>query len=117
MSTPQHTIGFRDAVVTATDEGLSTTDAERLFQVPRRTINRWRQRKRTTGSSAPGTHSGRPALLAAWDQPLRAWVADDASITLAALCERVAAAGGVAVSQATMCRRLQHLGLRRKKRP
>lgn len=117
MSTPQHAIGFRDAVMTAIDEGLSIIEAERLFHVPRRTIQRWRQRLRTTASVAPGEHPGRPALLAAWDVRLRAWVEADPDITLAALCDRVVAAGGVPVSPATMCRRLHRLDLRRKKRP
>lgn len=50
-------------------------------------------------------------------QQLQLWLQERADLTLAELAERLRANGAAAVSAPTLCRALQRLGLRRKKRP
>src|SRR5262245_40843914 len=75
----------------------------------------WR-RWRTTGSCAAQPHAGgRQRSLQAVAGAIRAAVAQDPDITLAALCGQGATEGGPLVSQKTMCRELQQLKLPLKK--
>ncbi|MDB5743132.1 MAG: Transposase [Polaromonas sp.] len=48
---------------------------------------------------------------------LERWLQEQPDLTLAELAERLQSEGGPAVSTPTLCRTLQRLGLRRKKRP
>ena len=75
----------------------------------------WR-RWRTTGSCAARPHAGgRARQLQGTEGVIRAAVAQQADITLAALCEQVVEVGGPRVSTKTMCVELQRLQLPRKK--
>ena len=75
----------------------------------------WR-RWRTQGSCAALPHAGgRQRSLQEAGGAIRAAVASQADITLAALCEQVARAGGPQVSEKTMGRELQRLKLPLKK--
>lgn len=61
---------------------------------------------------------GRHALLdEACQDKLRQWLHEQSDLTLRELIQRLHAATGIAVSEPTMSRVLQQMGMRRKKRP
>ena len=107
---------FRDRLLRALDAGLARAEATRTFGVPDRTMRRWRQQRRETGTVAPQRRLGRQRRIGpaaeAW---LRAQVAAHPDATLAEHCAHWAAAHGVTVSTATMSRALARLGLPLKK--
>jgi len=114
----QYSADFRDRLLRALDAGLERAEATRTFGVPDRTIRRWQQRRRETGSIAPTPRVGRrrqigPEAVAL----LREQVAAHPDATLAEHCARWTAEHGVAVSVATMSRALARLGLPLKKSP
>ena len=75
----------------------------------------WR-RWRTTGSCAAQPHGGgRQRSLRGAEGLIRAELAQQPAMTLAALCERVAQAGHPSVSTKTMCLELKRLRLPLKK--
>ena len=114
----QYPADFRDRLLRALDAGLARAEAARTFGVPDRTIRRWRQRQRETGSVAPRPRPGRARRIAAAAEPaLREQVRAHPDATLAEHCARWAATQGVAVSPATMSRALTRLGLPLKKSP
>jgi transposase len=114
----QYSADFRDRLLRALDAGLGRAEATRTFGVPDRTIRRWQQRRRETGSVAPTPRVGRRRQIGPEAVPLlRDQVAAHPDATLAEHCARWAAEYGVAVSVATMSRALAWLGLPRKKSP
>ena len=89
--------------------------AERYTVSPSFVEKLW-QRWRTTGSCAPRPHGGgRQRSLREAEDLLRAALAQQPGLTLAALCERVAQAGHPQVTTKTMCLELQRLKLPLKK--
>ena len=109
---------FRERLLRALDAGLARAEAARTFGVPERTMRRWRQQGRETGTVASKPRRGRPRHIgAAADPALRSQVAAHPDATLAEHCTRWAAAQGVRVSAATMSRALARLGLPLKKSP
>lgn len=114
----QYPADFRDRLLRALDAGLARAEAARTFGVTERTIRRWQQRRRETGSIAPRPRLGRRRQIGPEAEPaLRAQASAHADATLAEHCARWAAAHGVAVSTATMSRALARLGLPLKKNP
>jgi transposase len=114
----QYPADFRDRLLRALDAGLERAEATRTFGVPDRTIRRWRQQRRETGSVAPKRRLGRRRMIGpAAESALRAQVAAHPDATLAEHCARWAATHGVTVSLATMSRTLDRLGLPLKKSP
>jgi transposase len=114
----QYPADFRDRLLRAIDAGLARAEAARTFGVSERTIRRWRQRWRQTGTVAPTPRRGRRRLLGPETEPLlRGQVAAHPDATVAEHCAQWAADHRVAVSGATMSRALQRLGLPRKKSP
>jgi transposase len=55
----QYPADFRDRLLHALDAGLARADATRTFGVTDRTIRRWQQRRRETGTVAPTPRRGR----------------------------------------------------------
>ena len=107
----QYPADFRDRLLRALDAGLARAEATRTFGVPDRTIRRWQQQRRETGSVAPKPRPGRQRAIGPTAEPaLRAQVAAHPDATLAEHCTRWAAAHGGAVSTATMSRALGRLG-------
>ncbi len=114
----QYPADFRDRLLRALDAGLAQAEATRTFGVPDRTMRRWRQRQRETGSVAPTPRPGRARRIDAAAEPaLRAQVRIYPDATLAEHCARWAATQGMTVSAATMSRALTRLGLPLKKSP
>jgi transposase len=116
--TREYALDFRERLLAAQDAGLAAAEIERTFGVPRRTQRRWRQWQRERGSLADRPRAGRPRVIAGdQEAALRAQVAAHPDVTLAEHCRLWVADHGVAVSEATMCRRLRDLGLPLKQRP
>jgi transposase len=114
----QYPADFRDRLLRALDAGLARAEAARTFGVPERTIRRWRQQQRQTGSVTPKRRVGRRRHIGPEaEAALRAQVVAHPDATLAEHCARWAAEHGVAVSPATMSRALSRLGLPLKKSP
>lgn len=115
--TAEYPVDLRERLLTAEDAGLSAAEIARTFGVSRRTLRRWRQWRRERGSLADQPRAGRPpAIPPEQEDALRAQVTAHPDVTLAEHCRRWQTAHGVAVSEATMCRRLAALGLPLKQR-
>jgi transposase len=114
----QYPADFRDRLLRALDAGLARAEATRTFGVPDRTIRRWQQRRRETGTVAATPRRGRQRHIGAEAEPaLREQVRSHPDATLAEHCARWAAVQGSTVSVATMSRALGRLGLPLKKSP
>ncbi len=112
---PQH---LRECVIAALELGVETqAEIAERFRVSKSTVEKWGYRWQDTHSCAalPLTHGPAPTL-GAYDDFLRAEVKQQPDVTLAELCERVAAAHQVVASSSMMSRALQALHLGRKKR-
>jgi transposase len=106
----QYPADFRDRLLRAIDAGLARAEAARLFGVSERTLQRWQRRRRETGSPAPAPRPGRPPRLGGITASvLIAHLRATPDATLAAHCDRWAAATGVRVSPATMSRAVRRL--------
>ena len=108
---------LRDRVIAAIEAGeQSQAGIAETFGVSPSTLEKWWARWRRTGSCAPQPHrGGRPRALAGSEDAIRAEVRTQPDVTLAELCDRVAVARGVAVSDSAMGRELRRLRLPRKK--
>lgn len=111
---------LRARVMRFYEEHSDYTQAELAaeFEVSLSTLEKWLQRWRASGSCAalpPG--GGRTASLAKHQRTLHKLVAAQPDATLGELQSRLAQRRRVVVSQATVCRALQRLQLRRKKSP
>lgn len=112
----QYPADFRDRLLRALDAGLAQAEATRTFGVSDRTLRRWRQRRRESGTVAPRRRIGRRRHIGpAAESTLRAQVRAHPDATLAEHCTQWAATQGVMVSAATMSRALTRLGLPLKK--
>lgn len=87
--------------------GVSISFVEKLLRIYRLTGDLVAPR------NTPGPHA---AIGAQASQQLRQWVEEQPDATLAELVDKLHLACGIEVSQATVCRALGRLGLRRKKR-
>ena len=102
---------LRERVVAAVDGGMTHEQAATVFGMSVRTVERYLQRRRTTGSLAPTQQRHGPApekktRLQAW-LPARLEAARDA--TLAEHAAAFADQTGMSVSLATMCRAIAGL--------
>jgi transposase len=114
----QYPADFRDRLLHALDAGLARAEATRTFGVTDRTIRRWQQRRRETGTVAPTPRRGRRRHIGLQAEAvLREQVRTYPDATLVEHCAHWAAAQGIAVSAATMSRALRRLGLPLKKSP
>lgn len=112
----QYPADFRDRLLRAIDAGLARTEAARTFGVPDRTIRRWQQQRRETGSVAPQQRVGRQRAIGAEAEPaLRKQVRTHPDATLAEHCATWERVHGVPLSTATMSRALTRLRLPLKK--
>jgi len=108
---------LRFRVVQAINDGRSQPEVARLFRVGLRTVERYRQQWRETGTLTSRTSTGdTPSILSDQYPALVAQLAALPDATLAMHCDRWEAATGVRVSVSTMCRAQQRVGWTRKKR-
>jgi transposase len=110
-------IDLRERATRAVENGACTVaEAAARFDVVQRSLERWLQRKRTTGSCAPKPpNGGRKRKLAAAEVVIRQTVSAQPDVTLQELCERVERKQGLRSSPSMMCRELAYLKLPLKK--
>jgi transposase len=107
---------LRDRVLAAVDGGLRVYSAAPLFRVSVSYIYKALGRRRATGDVTAHKSGGGPKpKLAAYDQAVRAQVAQKGDITLIELQAWLAGDYGVKVSVGCLWTRIRHLGLTLKK--
>lgn len=117
--TAPYSMDLRWRIVRACERGTqSQREVAEAFEVSLATVENLLRRYRQTGDVAPQARRVQtPALLNAADrEQLRHWVQAQPDATLGELREQLVKDRGVEVSTPTLCRVLQQLGLRRKKR-
>ena len=119
MAAP-YSLDLRRKVVQACRRpGQSQRAVADLFGVSLSFVEGLLRRVRRSGELAPLRRRPGPHAKVDDDscQCLQRWLQEQPDLTLAELVERLQAEGRPAVSTPTLCRALQRLGLRRKKRP
>ena len=113
----QYPADFRDRLLHALDAGLARAEATRTFGVTDRTIRRWQQRRRETGTVAPTP--GAAAVATSACRPKRCCGSKCARIPTPRWSSTGPLGGrtGIAVSAATMSRALGGSGCPSKKVP
>ena len=107
---------LRERVMAAVGGGLSVYSAAPMFRVSVSYIYKALGRRRATGDVTAHKSGGGPKpKLAAYDETLRAQLAQKADITLVELQAWLANDHGVKVSVGCLWARVRHLGLTRKK--
>jgi transposase len=111
---------LRERALVACEEGrLSRAAIAAQFRIGETTLYRWLQEWRAEGRRACKPHAGgKPPRLdeQALDE-LCALVAEQNDATLAEYAARLAERAAIKVSRPTLCRALQNLKLKRKKKP
>jgi transposase len=108
---------LRVRVVETVEEGATREEAAERHGVSLSTVGRFLRRKRETGSIRPAKFGGyKQHALAAHEQRVRQWVAEQPDITLAELKAKLARQK-IAVGQTSIFRFLRHLKLTFKKKP
>ena len=111
-----YSVDLRARIVRAVENGMSKAEAARRYEVGLSTVKRYVRRRAAGGTLRPGVSTGRPrALDGAAAAALRAQVMAHPDATLAEQRRRWTAAGGAAVSAATLGRALLRAGWTRKK--
>ena len=99
-------------------EDVPSAEVAERFSVSESFVRKRRQRVRDGGSMAPLPYPGRERLIRDSDeQALAALVDEYPDATLNVLRELFEDAVGIVVSESTMCRQLQRMGITLKKRP
>lgn len=109
---------LRERVIAAVEAGQhSQPEIAVIFEVSESTIDKWTKRWRATGRVAALPFAGgRQHALKECAAVIRAEVKRQPDVSLAELCERVAAQAEVTASRSMMARELHILALPRKKR-
>jgi transposase len=111
-----HSQDLRDRVLAAVDGGLRVYSAAPLFRVSVSYIYKALGRRRATGEVTAHKSGGGPKpKLAAYDEALRAQVAQKADVTLIELQAWLANDHAVKISVGALWARVRHLGLTLKK--
>ena len=109
---------LRERIVAARRQGHSAQEIARLFQVSKRSVERFWKKYLATGGVEPRQRGGyRRSRLEKHDRQLRRWIKEQADLTLAQLQERIAQELGVQLGTTALWRRLERLGLSYKKNP
>jgi transposase len=109
---------LRDRIIEALEADLETRqEIAETYGVSRSYVQKvWRRWRDTGNRAALPRGGGRVRTLATHAERIRAEVEQQPDVTLAELCERIAARQGPRASFSMMCRELQRLNLPRKKK-
>jgi len=112
-----YSLDLREKIVKAVETGESSIrKAAQRFSVSKSFVQKLLTQKRTQGHLRPRKQGGsQPSRVLAYQDQLLALIEKYPDLTLEQYCECFADETGVWVSQSTMCRALQQLGLPRKK--
>ena len=109
---------LRERVLAACEAGAgSQAEIARRFRVGERTLQRWLQAARGEGRRGPKVPARSRGLVGGAVAALAQLVDEQNDATLAEYADRLAERTGVRRSLAAVCRALQRLGLRWKKKP
>lgn len=112
-----YSLDLRERIVKAADAGMPKSAIARTFSVCRATVNNYLSLRRATGDIKPRPIPGRPAYVAADDQPaLAAQVDASPDATLAEHAASWERSHGVRLSVSAMHRTIVRLDITRKKR-
>jgi transposase len=108
----------RCIIKAAKDEQQSVRELAKRFEVGKSFVGQLIQRYIETGSLSAKPHGGgeRPVIGAEDLNWLKVKVVEKNDITLEELCKELEISKGIKVSQSTMCRALQKIGMTRKKK-
>jgi transposase len=107
---------LRERIVAGREKGQSAAEVARRFGVSKRSVERYWQRQRQTGSVAPKRRGGyRRSALEGHDGQLRRWLKAHPSLTLAELLARLRTKLHIHLGTTALWHRLERLGLSYKK--
>jgi transposase len=107
---------LRERIVAARERGHSAAEVARLFQLSKRSVERYCKLQATTGSLQPKRRGGyRRSRLEKRDETLRRWIGEQPDLTLAELQKRLRRQRKVSLGLTALWHRLEHLGLSYKK--
>jgi transposase len=107
---------LRERVVAGRQSGQSAEELARQFRVSKRTVERYWKQQRETGDVTPQRVGGhRVSRLAKHEETLRAWIREQADLTLEELRARVHKKLGIKMCLSGLWYRLEKLGLSFKK--
>ncbi len=111
-----YSIDLRERVVSAIEKGDSSfRKVAQRFGVSKNCVERWVIQKRTAGHLVPRKQGGSVSTVMEHKDQLMTIFENQTDATLAEYCELLFDATGLWVSQSTLCRTFQRLGLPRKK--
>ena len=111
-----YSIDLRERIVAARERGHSAAEVARLFQLSKRSVERYCKLQATTGSLQPKQRGGyRRSCLEKHDETLRRWIGEQPDLTLAELQKRLQRQRKVSLGLTALWHRLEHLGLSYKK--
>lgn len=107
---------LRERIVAARESGQSAAEIARLFQLSKRSVERYCKLQATTGGVQPKPRGGyRRSRREKHDETLRRWLQEQSDLTLAELQKRIARQLKVSLGITALWHRLEHLGLSYKK--
>jgi len=107
---------LRERIIAARKAGHSAQEIALLFQVSKRTVERFWSKYQKTGAVLSKPRGGyRRSQLEKHDGMLRRWIAENKGITLAELQSRIVQVLGIKLGTTALWHRLEHLGLSYKK--
>ena len=111
-------LDLRTRIVHACEQHeFSQSELADVFQVHVKTVEKYWQLSRTGQDLAPRPHTaGPPRKLAGHDDDVRALLAAQPDLTLAACAAELETRYQIQISLSALCRHLQRLGLPRKRR-
>lgn len=107
-----YSMEFRRQVLAACDAGGGTHDVALRFEVSESWVRRIKQERRESGKTAPSRTRNRVPKWQAEADRIRELVNAKSDLTLSELKEEL----GTTLSESTLCRALQRLGLTLKKK-
>jgi transposase len=111
-----YSLDLREKIVSAIENGESSfRKTAQRFSVSRSYVQKLVSQKRTEGHVVPRKQGGSVSTVMQHQAQLMAIVKKQPDATLAEYCELLSDETGLWVSQSTMCRIFQRLGLPRKK--
>jgi len=109
-------VELRERIVRARAKGRSAEEVARLFEVSKRSVERYWAQNQSTGSVQPKKRGGyRRSRLEGHDGRLQDWIQEDNSITLEEMRERLRQELGISVGTTALWHRLNQLNLSFKK--
>jgi len=111
-----YSLDLRERVVAARSKGQSAEEVAKRFGICKRSVERYWERHRQTGSAAAKQRGGyRRSRLAGHEATLRGWINAQADLTLEQLQECLRRELGIKLSVSALWYALERLGLSFKK--